>query len=216
MSYTTLKVTEAGVVHLEAHAARLARLDASMRARFLEWAATATPGLYVLRAAGGGLTVERRERSRLFEGIPVRYAASPFAGQRGAFPKPAPPSPYDGVRAPGVATLLTDAEGTELYESCSASVLAWDGAALVAVPEDTPRVASVAEACVREALSPRRARIPLTSSWPLVLVNAAAGVCAPSIPSRGAFPEEVRDAIAQALARSTRRPPRPRRRSARP
>ena len=204
-TFTALRVTEAGVVLYDAHRRRLTATDDRYGACFDAWAALATPGIYAICARDGALEIEARPASRLFEGIGVRYVPSPFRTSRGAFAKPPPPSPYAGVRVPDLASLLTDEAGEVLYESCAASIFAWDGATLVAVPEETPRVASVAEACIAAALPHRRAPIPLASSWPLVLTNAAAGVCQPSIPGRGALPEDVRRAMEAALARTVRR-----------
>jgi len=203
--YTSLRVTDAGVVLFEAHLARLAGADPTMREPFERWAETAPPGVYVVRGSGGQLSVEARAGSRLVEGIPIRFLPSPFAAQRGPFIKPAPPSPYDSVRTQGLATLLTDAGGAEVYESCAASVLAWDGATVVAVPDHAPRVASVAEACVLAAVPHRRARLAVGATWPLLLVNAVAGVIEPSAPGRDRFPPALRARLAQAIAATASR-----------
>lgn len=207
-TFTALKVTPQGVVLFDAHRRRLCGVDEALGRRFDDWARDATPGVYAIIARAGLLEVELKARSRLFEGIGVRYVPSPFRNSGGAFPKPPPPSPYQAVRVDGVATLLTDEAGAQLYESCTASVFAWDGATLVAVPEESPRVASVTEACLVAALPHRRAPIAVESDWPLVLANAAAGVCQPALPGRARFPEHVRRAMAEAIAR-TIRPPSP-------
>lgn len=203
--YTSLRVTAAGVVLYDAHLARLTAAGPALREPFRRWAGQARPGVYAVRGAGGELQVEARGGSRLSEGIGLRCLPSPFAGQRGAYVKPAPPSPYDAVRAPGVATLLTDAAGAEVFEACVAAVLAWDGTSLVAVPDDTPRVASLAEACVLAAVPHRRAPIAVASTWPLVLVNAVAGVVEPAAPARARFPPEVRERLERAIAATARR-----------
>ncbi len=203
MSYTVLRVVDRGVVLFDAHRARLEAAGAGHA--FDRWAASAAPGVYVLRAFGGELAVEPRDGSRFVEGMPVRTRVSPFAREPGPFPKPAPPSLYDGVRVAGVATLLTDAIGEAVLEACSASVLAWDGAELVGVPEASPRVAAAAERCVLDALAHRRARVLVRSDWPLLLVNAVAGAVGVRADGRGAFPKDVRARVEEALAGTARR-----------
>ncbi|MCU0484213.1 MAG: hypothetical protein MUC54_08115 [Chloroflexi bacterium] len=205
MNYTTLRVDAAGVVLYEGHAARLAPAGPRARADFRRFAATAAPGVYAVRAAADGLRVEALAGSRLAGGQPVRFRVSPFAGRRGAFAKPGPPSAYDAVRLPGVATLLTSADGGEIYESCVAAVLGWDGARLVRVPEDRPRVASLAEAAVCSALPWTRAPLRVADALPLVLVNAAAGPCTVQT-GRPAVPAELLARMDRAIEGLTRRP----------
>lgn len=200
MSFTALRVVEAGVVLYEGHAARMQ----SVRRDFDAFAQAAPPGLYVLRVIDGRLDIEPRDRSRLRDGIALRRLVSPFAAQRGAFAKPMPPSPYASVRAEDVATLLTDPADAEVYESCAASVVAWDGASLVVVPDDRPRVASVAESALRGALPVREAPVAVAANWPLLLVNAMALACVPK--QAGAFPEAQRHAVNAALLATARRP----------
>lgn len=190
LAYTALRVTEAGRVPLfEGH---VRRLGEGSRPALLQFAAAAAPGVYRVTWDGVRLHAELRPPSRLVEGMPSRFVVSPFEGQRGRFAKPAPPSPYDGVRMAGVASLLTDAAGVEIYESCVASVLAWDGASLVLAPPEVPAVASVAEAEVVSLFPHRRARILVAGDWPLLLINAVAGTCAVNVAGRAAFPAEVR------------------------
>jgi hypothetical protein len=137
--------------------------------------------------------------------MPVRRLVSPFAARRGAFPKPGPPNAYDAVRLPGVATLLTSSDGSEIFESCVAAVLGWDGARFVCVPEDRPRVASVAEAAVRAALPWVRAPLRVAERLPLVLLNAVAGPCSVRT-GRPPVPADVMQLLKRLLQRSTRRP----------
>ena len=92
---------------------------------------------------------------------------------------------------PEVATLLTDASGRVLHESCSASIVAWDGRSVVLVPDSTPRVASVAEAALAANEPVRRAPIEVNGDWPSMLCNAVVGTCAISI-ARPTFPLDVR------------------------
>lgn len=201
MSYTALKVTETGVVLFDAHRRRL---GVAYEAAFDAFAATAEPGIYGLRGVDGRLESTRRDRSRLFEGIPVRFLPSPIADRRGPQVKTPSPSPWDAVRQDGVATLLTSPDGAELYESCTASVLAWDGATLIAPPDDAPRIASVTEAFLLARHPHRRATIRRDAGWALVLVNAVAGVCVTALDAPP-FPTEVLSALRDTLAASTRR-----------
>ena len=205
MRYTTLRVTEAGVVLYDHHVERLAPEGPAGLAAFAHFAGEALPGVYGVAVAGGELRAERRAGSRLVEGMPVRMAVSPFAAQRGAFPKRGSPSPYDGVRCPGVATLLTSADGGEIYESCVAAVLGWDGTRFVCVPEDRPRVASVAEAAVRATLPFVRSPLRTGDRLPLVLLNAVAGPCIVGT-GRPPMPAEAVILLRRLLERSTRRP----------
>lgn len=205
MSYTTLRVTNEGVVLFEHHLRRLAAAGDVVRDRFLLFAKHAYPGIYSVRAIGTELFVEWREESRLRDGMPVRYAVSPFTGQIGPFPKPPPPSPYDRVRAPGVATLLTDAAGREVLESCSAAVVSWRGEGLLLVPDEAPRVDSSAERALAAGLPGARGSIRVDDDGPIALVNAVKGICTLETPGRAPFPHAVRGAIEELLRSTTRR-----------
>lgn len=201
MSYTALRVTESGVVLFDAHRRRLGPAYA---AAFDAFAAEAAPGIYGLRGTDGRLEATRRERSRLFEGIPVRFLPSPIAERVGPQVKTPSPSPWDAVRQDGVATLLTSPDGAELYESCTAGVLAWDGGTLVAPPDEAPRIASVTEAFLLGRHAHRRTPIRRDAGWALVLVNAVAGACVPSLDAPP-FPTGVLSALRDSLAASARR-----------
>jgi hypothetical protein len=187
------------------HVERLAPEGATGLAAFARFAREATPGVYGVALAGDELRAERRAGSQLVEGIPVRLAVSPFAAQRGAFPKPGPPSAYDGVRLPGVATLLTSADGSEILESCVAAVLGWDGTRFVGVSEDRPRVASVAEAAVRASLPFVRSPLRTDDCLPLILINAVARPCSVST-GRPPVPADAMALLTQVMQRFTRRP----------
>lgn len=189
-TYTVLRVTPAsGIPLFEQH---VRRLGADSKGALRHFASQAMPGIYRLWWDGKQFDALKVEGSALKEGMPTRYAVSPFAGQQGRFKKPAPPSAYDSVRLDGVATLLTDASGVELYESCRASLLAWDGATLVLPREELPAVASVAEAEVLAKFPFRRAVLSVKSDWPLLLLNAVAGTCGITVEGRAPFPAEVR------------------------
>ena len=205
MRYTTLRVSDAGVVLFDLHVERLAPEGPAGLAAFARFAGEATPGVYAVALTGGELRVERRAGSQLVEGMPARLAVSPFAALRGAFPKPGPPCAYDRVRLPGVATLLTSADGEEIYEGCVAAVLGWDGARFVGVPQDRPRVDSTAEAAVRGALPFVRAPLRAEAREPLILINAVTGPCAVRT-GRPPVPAEAVRSLAQVMESLTRRP----------
>jgi hypothetical protein len=189
-TYTVLKLTEAsGVPLFEQH---VRRLGVDARGALRHFASQGMAGVYRVWWDGRQLSTLKLDGTALREGMPARLAVSPWAGQRGRHPKPSPPSPYDSVRVDGVATLLTNAEGTELYESCRASLLAWDGTSLVVPPEDAPAVASVAEAEVVAKFPHRRAPLLVHSGWPLLQLNAVVGTCAMVVEGRPLFPAGVR------------------------
>lgn len=198
-TYTVARITpEQGLPLFSQH---VCRLGDDARAALRHFASHAEPGVYRLWWDGAQLETLKLPGTALREGMPTRVAVSPFAGQRGRFTKPAPPSAYDSVRLDGVATLLTDASGVELYESCRASLLAWDGSSLVLPPEDVPCVRSVAEAEVIASFEVKRAPLKVAAHWPLLLLNAVEGTCGITVAGRAAFPADVRaklDAVLRA------------------
>jgi hypothetical protein len=198
---TAVRVTELGVVLCDAHRARL---GPSLATAFDAFAAQATAGVYSLVAHGERLEIIKRPGSRLFDGIGTRLAVSPLAatGLCGPQPKVTNPSPYEALRVPNLATLLTNSAGTELWESCVAGLFAFDGHGLVAVPEQTPRVDSVAVKRVLDTLPHRRGVIAPAAGWPLVLVNALL-TCVPEGPT---FPHALRVSIDETLRATTKRP----------
>ena len=200
MRYTTLLVTGGGIRLRALHRARLAPEGAAVLRAFDAFAAAAAPGVYGLTARDGVLQVAPRPPTTLADGIPTRFAVSPVADRNGPFPKPPSPCPYDAVRLPGVATLLTDPAGTEVWESCRAAVLAWDDG-WVAPPGDRPRVLSVAVQAVRDGLPVRQAPLAVASRAPLVLLNAVAGAVVPDVPGRVLPPAEALAALRAALDR---------------
>jgi hypothetical protein len=200
-TYTVARVTPEQSLPLFTQHVR--RLGDDSRPALRHFASQAEPGVYRLWWNGVQLETLKLPGTALREGMPTRFLVSPFAEQRGRFAKPAPPSAYDGVRLEGVATLLTDARGEQLYESCRASLLAWDGASLVLPPEDVPAVRSVAEAEVLASFTVRRAAMPVVSAWPLLLLNAVEGTCGITVEGRGPFPAEVRAKL-DAVLRSDR------------
>lgn len=206
MTYTLLRVVDEGVLLYAEHRLRLAPEGGTIATQFDAFARIAVPGIYAVRAGGEQLSVESRPQSRLFDGMPVRWSLSPFADRPGPFPKPPSPSAYDACRLPGVSTLLTSADGTEVLESCSAAVIGWDDRQLVLVPGDRPRVDSVTERALRERVEFATAPILCRSQLPLALVNAVTGVCLPAIAGRPEFPGAVRDFILATLTATACRP----------
>jgi len=225
-AYTSLRATERGVMLFAQHCARLAAAGPACVEAFRQFAASAAPGVYavrahpdgdalILRAAAPGagerdlssahLDVRTRPASALFDGMPSRAVVSPYAARSGRYAKPAPPSLYESVRLRGVATLLTSADGEEIYESCVAAVLAWDGARLLAAPPDRPAVDSTAIAALEREGMLTFAPLPLRSAMPLALVNAVAGLCLPRFEGRAAFPSDTRAAIESLFLRSCAR-----------
>jgi hypothetical protein len=176
-------------------------------ARFAREAAPGVWALWVDEEAG--LRVEPRPGTRLRDGMPVRYLPSPLDSGAGQIPKPLPPGPYAPLRLDGTATLLTSPDGTEIYESCSAAVLGWDGSHVVCAPADRPRVWSTAEAAIREhfgALA-RVCEAPIPPrGMPLLLVNAVKGTCTVAAPGCGEFPASIRIEIEDLFGSLTRRP----------
>lgn len=198
MSGTLLRLEPGGRVRLlKRHAHRLGDGALEPLRRF---STSAAPGVYRATWEHERLSTEARPGSRLFDGIPVRLVVSPFADGRGRFPKPGPGSAYEGVRLPNVASLLTDPARTELFEACVAALVAWDGSTLVLPPLEAPGVDSLAERALASALEHRRAPIPAEGDWPLLLVNAVIGTCAPTT-TRAPFPADVRRAIEAVLER---------------
>lgn len=191
MRCTTLRITEAGVVLLEGHARRMAPEGGPMRTAFLHQVAQLHPGIHLITLDGERWSTTPRSASWLTEGMPVRHRISPVTHRGSPFPKPPSPGPYDTVRKAGVATLLTSADGAEIYEACVAAVVGWDGSTLVLPPEHCPRVASVSEAAVAEHLGVCRASVASAGTMPLLLINAVKGTCEADA-GREPFPAHVR------------------------
>ena len=212
MAYTLLRLTPGGVVLCDYHLRRLGLGgsdpadggDRPARAVFVRFAAEKSPGVWsVWVDEAGMLNTERRGETRLFDGMPAVYAPTPVGERRGTIPKPRSPGAYDVVRRDGQTTLLTSRDGREIYEACRAAVLGWDGARIVCVPDDRPRVWSTAETAVREHLSVREQPILSDSAMPLLLVNAVKGTCGITVPGRDAFPDAARLDIERLFARLT-------------
>lgn len=194
--YTVLRVTEGFTIPLlHRHATRLGGEALGALQHFISF--VVEPGVYRVTWDGRQLSTLKLPGSRLVEGITTRVMTSPFAELHGRFPKPGSPSPYDAVRLDGVSTLLTDPSGIEVFEACSAAIVAWNGSELVLPPEDRPAVASLAEAAIAKHEAVVRAPIRLADAWPLLLVNAVT-TC---VPNGSAFPPTIRERLADLLVK---------------
>lgn len=189
MRYTTLRRTAEGVVLRRYHVRRLQLESKEERRAFDEAIAAATPGIYGVWVVDGAVRLARRERSLLFDGILTRTATSPVANHPGPIPKPAPPGPYDSVRSAGAETLLLSSDLREILEGSCSAVLGWDGERYRFVPDDRPRVWSVAESAIRDHLPAAPLPIEVKGQEPLLLVNAVAGPCRARVSGRGPFPD---------------------------
>jgi hypothetical protein len=154
--------------------------DSAQRAELLERLDAATPGVWAVELSADGVVLEPRPPSRLFDGISLRACASPLAAGLGPIPKPHPlQSPYTELRRPGVVALLYG-DDRELWESCSSSVLGFDGEQLFAVPNSYSRVWSTAEWELVEALG--LARRPIVPEQHALLLVNALGCVVPTQP----------------------------------
>lgn len=203
MIWTALRVTPSGVVLHDEHERRLAPAGPAFLRAFRKFAATATPGSWIVRADGDALQSERFTSS-LSDDSPTRTLVSPYAELTGSFSKPSRPSAYHDLRQPGVVTLLTSGNGAELYETCAAALVGWDGSRLVLVPDRTPRVDSTSERFLRRNFDCVRAPLVAADSGPILAVNAVKGTCSLAT-SRRPFPDVVRRRIDDAFEQSARR-----------
>jgi hypothetical protein len=174
MSYTLLRVVEAGVVLREGHRRRFEACNTRILDAFDAFCMEAPEGIYALRAEGTELRVARRERSAVREGMAMGFAPSPYFGV-GDFAKPAPPCPYDEVRIDGVCTFLTDDLGDEVIEACRGVALAFVDGAFVRAGSRFARVESVSESFLVGA-GVRAQRLASTFAGPWAIANAVAGV----------------------------------------
>jgi hypothetical protein len=201
--YTLLLLTGDGIVLRDYHARRLG-LD-PQSAPFARFAADAEPGVFAVWSDhDGAIRAERRGGSRLRDGMEVRFLPSPL-DRAGLIAKLGSPCIYDGVRTPGVATLLTSTDGSEIYEACRAAVIGWDGERIVVAPLDRPRVWSTAAAAIADHLPVRDAPLRAGSDS-LLMVNAVKGTCALDAPHGSRFPAGTRREI-EALFAALTMPP---------
>lgn len=205
MSYTVLRVVDAGIPLYDEHERRFLRSGPAAASAFQAFATRATTGIYRLTWTHGHLDVERRETVSLFDGIPVRYVPSPLRAAAGLVGKTPAPNEYAPLRIPGIATLLTSPDGEEIYESCTASVVEWDDG-FIAPPNDRPRLLSTTLSALMNALPMRTAAIQRGSALPLALINAVTGLVAPEVRGRSPLPAQARVEFDRVWTASTRRP----------
>ncbi|MBN1962328.1 MAG: hypothetical protein JW841_15450 [Deltaproteobacteria bacterium] len=191
MPYTSLRLTERGIVLKDFHMRRLQAAGPNADAALEQLAKDKKPGCYSVWAEDKVWRIEPRGESRLYDGMPIRYLPSPLLGKVGPCAKTASPNPYDAVRTLGIATLLTSANGEEIFESCSAAVIGWDGNQFICVPENNPHVWSTSEAAIRKYMPFISAPIKISDTFPVILVNAIKGVCTITTTDRQDMPQKV-------------------------
>ena len=195
MSYTALVVDGQGVRLLDLHVDRLAAGGVD-RAWIRSSLAGLLPGAWTVRVVDGELECRPREGpGYLDDALPFRTHVSPYLDHVGRFPKPAPPNRYSPLRERGVVTLLTSADGAEVFEASVAMVLAWDGSSLVLPPEDRPRVDSTMERAIACSLPFVRRPIQLDAGWSLLAGNATSGVVGVGRPLIECVPERIVQAL---------------------
>lgn len=204
MTWTALRASDSGVLLYDEHCARMRTGGETAARLFRNFARDVTAGAWVVEVDGDSLSANRLPGTGLVDGARSRVLPSPFRHLTGSFPKPPRPSPYHALRTPGVVTLLSDADGHELYESCAAAIVGWDGSRLVFPPESRPRVWSTAERFFARAFDHVRAPLLQNDTIPLLAINAVAGTCAFNA-GRAPFPADVRARLDRAFAQSAQR-----------
>ncbi len=199
MNYTVLRLTVDGVLLCKGHLQRLDAVDGARRASVAAWARSATPGIWALRLDGEILTVHPRAASHLHEQIAGRTHPSPLGAMDMQIAKPPGPSVYDALRTPNVATVLTSPDGTHAWEACTAAVVSCRGGRIQFPPYGHPRVRSVTECAVRDALPVLDAPVQLYVGTPLALLNAVVGVCALRLEGCTDLPKTVRQTLREVI-----------------
>jgi hypothetical protein len=205
MSFTTLKVTDKGVLLFALHEERFHNAGKEAIMAYHRFAAEAAPGIYNLYWDNKKMHIKTRGESRLFDGMPVRFIISPLAHTHHRIEKPPSPSIYSGLIEPGIATLLTSAEGKEIYESCSAAVIAWDGKNILKVPRDRPGVKSTMLELLNVLPHIKEQPILRASDYPIALINAVKCTCIVSMEGRKPFPDDQLERIRALYLASARR-----------
>jgi hypothetical protein len=205
MSFTTLKVDDNGVLLYVLHEERFRMAGDAAVAAYRQFAAGAASGNYNLYWDNKNLLIKARGESRLVDGMPVRYRVSPIANLKNRIDKPAPPSIYSDLVESGLSTMLTSADGNEMFESCSAAVIAWNGKNIIRVPDDRPAVRSTMEGLLKIIPGVIEEPILKDSTYPIALVNALKCVCTLAVEGRDAFPVEQLDKIREFYLASSRR-----------
>ncbi len=206
MSWTVLRVVEAGVVLRDAHAKRLGAIAGPVAKAYDAFCAEAAPGIYGCRIIDGTFHVTPRTTAMLRDGLPVRRRVSPMLRRPPVLlEKPPSPSPYDEVREPGWCTLLTNESGDELIESCVGVLVGWDGTRLRFASDRLPRVRSVSECAVRGAVAVSESVFRVEEAAPFAVMNAVSGLCRPALAECASFPEQAGALIASIFENLTRR-----------
>lgn len=205
MSFTTLKINDAGVLLYDKHEQRFLNAGEDALKAYKQFAKDAKPGAYTLNWDGKNLLIKVRGESTLFDGMPVRFMASPIANLNTRIDKPMPPSIYTNLVELTISTLLTSADGKEIYESCRASVIAWNGKNIVRVPNDRPAVNSTMEMLLHEMPNVVEEPIMKDSDYPIALVNAVKCTCTIAVEGRKEFPKEQLEKIKEAYLASAKR-----------
>ena len=205
MSFTTLRVIDKGVLLYKQHEERFRNDGEQALQAYRKFAASAAPGIYNLWYHNQALIIKKREKSRLFDNMPVRYCVSPIANLNRRIEKPAMPEVYGSVIKPGVATLLTSADGTEIFESCSAAVITWSGKNIIMAANNKPAVKSTMEELIKGHGYIIYEPILVNSDYPILLLNAIKCTCTVSIPGRYPFPQGQIEKIQHLYFSSVRR-----------
>jgi hypothetical protein len=205
MSFTTLRVNENGVLLYSQHEQRFRNAGEDAVRAYRQFAADATQGVYNLFWDGKILLVKERGESTLFDGMPVRFMVSPIANLKNRIDKPMPPSIYSNFVETNISTLLTSADGKEIFESCRASVIAWNGKNIIRVPDDRPAVRSTMERLLKEMPGVIEEPILKDSAYPIALVNAVKCTCTLTIEGRNEFPVEELERIREVYMATAKR-----------
>ena len=205
MSFTSLKINDEGVLLFALHEQRFRNAGEEAVSAYHQFAAIAEPGTYALKWDNNTMIVAPRGESLLFDGMPVRYRVSPLVDIKNRISKTAQPNIYTNLREPGITTLLTSADGTEIYESCMASVIAWNGKQIVMVPADRPGVRSTMEELLKQMPGVVEEPILVASDYPIALVNAVKCTCTLYIEGREPFPVEQLEKIREFYLATARR-----------
>ncbi len=205
MSFTTLKINDNGVLLYSQHEQRFRIAGNDALKAYRQFAAEAAQGVYNLVWDGKNVLVKVRDESTLFDGMPVRYMISPIAHLKNRIDKPMPPSIYSSFVELAISTLLTSSDGKEIYESCRASVIAWNGKNIIRVPDNRPAVKSTMEMFLKEMPNVIEEPILKDSDYPIALVNAVKCTCTISVEGRKEFPAKQLEKIKEAYLASAKR-----------
>ncbi len=205
MSFTTLRINDDGVLLYALHEERFRNSGEDAILSYRKFALEAKAGVYNLTWDGENLLVKERGESNLFDGMPARYRVSPIAHLKNRIDKPAPPSIYSNLVEPTISTLLTSADGKEIYESCRASIISWNGKNIIRVPDNRPAVKSTMERLLKDMPDVIEEPILVDSAYPITLINAVKCTCTISVEGRNPFPIEQLEKIKEAFLATAKR-----------